>query len=75
MRRIGRNRYLALKIAVFDWIMRRTPGLRGFLREHERLIASLAEAEEELRELRSERDALLRGMSLLLDERVSRDPR
>ena len=67
------------KIAVFAWIMHHTPGLRRhqalFDAEHAqrlRLIDQLAEMTEELHEVRSERDALFRGLALLLDERLAR---
>lgn len=55
-----------LKIATLDFVMRVTPGLRGFRMERAVMLA-------ELRELRTARDKLLRGMALLLKEKSSRD--
>jgi len=68
------SRHLALKVAVFDWLMTHTPPLRRY-REHcqscERQVAQL---EGQLRELYSERETLVRGLSQLLDERAGHPP-
>ncbi len=68
----ARHWSLAVKIMIFDWLMTHVPPLRRYRAEHETLIARLAHVEDELQELQHERDALLHGMSRLLDERASR---
>ena len=65
--------WLTIKIAVFRWLINHAPVLRTFGREREHLLAQLAELTDQLKEVRSERDALLRGVAILLDEKVSRD--
>ena len=59
-----------LKIAIVEAIMRNTPGLRAIQREREIMRAQLDGFAAEIAELRSERDALLRGMALLLEEKA-----
>ena len=66
--------WLALKIAVSNWLVTRAPGLRAFGRERALLHARLADVEDQLKEVRSERDALFRGVAILLDEKATRDP-
>jgi hypothetical protein len=64
---------MRLKIAIVEALMRNAPGLRGINQERAvmraQLVALRAEVAE-LAELRSERDALLRGMAMLLEEKA-----
>jgi hypothetical protein len=66
---------LALKAMIVEGVIRHTPRLRRLQQEHAALTARLAQVEEELTEVRSERDTLFGGMSLLLGEIASRGPR
>jgi hypothetical protein len=62
-----------LKIAIVEALMRNAPGLRRIHQEREVMRAQLAALQAELAEvaeLRRERDALLRGMAMLLEERA-----
>jgi hypothetical protein len=74
MAQTAQNRRLALKVAVFDWIMTHVPPLRRY-REYcqgcERLVAQL---QGQLLELHRERETLIRGISRLLDERAAHPP-
>lgn len=72
------------KIALFAALMRHAPGFRRIQQEHDRTVAALTaerdglavqvaglqEGMRELENVRSERDALFRGIAMLLDERL-----
>jgi hypothetical protein len=65
---------LSFKIAVFDWVVEHTPPLRRLRDQRDEMAERLARTEEELREVYSERDTLLRGIALLFEESASRPP-
>jgi len=72
--RPDRPLFLAIKIAVLDFVMRVTPGLRGVRLERQRLVGRIAALEDETRErhrevleLHRERDRLLQSLARLIE--------